>query len=78
MDDGLYIKKGGCVYEVETDGKRVLLEPTDGKSFKKLVNGLHLRKKGKIYDGKGPQSPFKNIPILGMIFKTVGETCRRG
>jgi len=71
VDDGLYIKKGGCVYEVETDGKRVLLEQTDGKSFKKLVNGLHLRKKGKIYDGKGPQSPFKNIPILGMISRNV-------
>jgi len=48
-----------------------LLEPADGKSFKKLCNGLYFRKEGKIYDGKGlllgPQSPFKNIPILGMI-----------
>ena len=71
VSDGLYIKKGGCVGEVETDGKRVLLEPADGKSFKKLGNGLYLRKEGKIYDGKGlllgPQSPFKNIPILGVI-----------
>jgi len=59
------------VCEVVTDGKRVLLEPADAKSFKKLGNGLYLRKEGKIYDGKGllldPQSPFKNIPILGMI-----------
>ena len=57
--------------EIETDGKRVLLEAADGKSFKKLGNGLYLKKEGKIYDGKslrlGPQSPFKNIPILGMI-----------
>ena len=71
MGDGLFIKKGGCVCEVETDGKRVLLEPTDLNPFKKLGNGLYLRKEGKIYDGKGlllgPQSPFKNIPILGMI-----------
>jgi len=71
VGDGLFIKKGGCVCEVETDGKRVLLEPADGKSFKKLGNGLYLRNEGKIYDGKGlllgPQSPFKNIPILGMI-----------
>jgi len=49
--DELYIKKGGCVCEVETDGKRVLLEPADGKSFKKLGNGLYLRKEGKIFDG---------------------------
>lgn len=71
VGDGLFIKKGGCVCEVETDGKRVLLEPTDLNPFKKLGNGLYLRKEGKIYDGKGlllgPQSPFKNIPILGMI-----------
>ena len=68
---GCLSKKGGCVCEVETDGKRVLLEPADGKSFKKLGNGLYLRNEGKIYDGKGlllgPQSPFKNLPILGMI-----------
>jgi len=71
VGDGLYIKKGVCVCEVETDGKRVLLEPADGKSFKKLGNGLYLRKEGNIYDGKGLllglQSLFKNIPILGMI-----------
>ena len=38
VGDGLYIKKGGCVCEVETDGKRVLLEPADGKSFEILGN----------------------------------------
>jgi len=53
VGDGLFIKKGGCVCEVETDGKRVLLEPADGKTFKKLGNRLYLRKEGKIYDGKG-------------------------
>ena len=40
VGDGLFIKKGGCVCEVETDGKRVLLEPTDLKPFEKL--GLSL------------------------------------
>jgi len=44
VGDGLYIKKGGWVYEVETDGKRVLLEPADGESSKKLGTGLYLRK----------------------------------
>ena len=55
VGDGLYIKKGGFVCEIETDEiheKRVLLEPADGKSFKKLGNGLYLRKEGRIYDGK--------------------------
>ena len=71
VGDGLYIKKGGCVCEVETDGRGLYLEPTSGKGFSKLGDGLYLKKEGKIYDGKGlllgPNSPFKNIPILGML-----------
>jgi len=69
--DGLYIKKGGHVCEVETDGKRVLLEPASGKMFMKLGDGLYLKKEGRVYDGRGlllgPNSPFRNIPILGML-----------
>ena len=71
VGDGLYIKKGGCVCEVETDGRGLYLEPTSGKGCAKLGNGLYLKKEGKIYDGKGlllgPNSPFKNISILGML-----------
>ena len=68
----MYIKKGGCVCEVETDGKRLLLEPVSSKkSCTKLGDGLYLKKEGKLYDGKGlllgPNSPFKNVPILGML-----------
>ena len=66
VGNSLYIKKGGCVCEVETDGRGLYLEPTSGKGFSKLGE-----KDGKIYDGKGlllgPNSPFKNIPILGML-----------
>ena len=69
--NGLYIKKGGCVCEVETDGRGLYLEPTTGKGFSKLGDCLYQKKEGKIYDGKGlllgPNSPFKNIPILGML-----------
>jgi len=71
VGNGLYIKKGGCVCEVETDGKRLLLEPVSNKSFTKLGDGLYLKKEGKLYDGRGlllgPNSPFKNVPILGML-----------
>jgi len=71
VGNGLYIKKGGCVCEVETDGRGLYSEPTTGKGFSKLGDGLYLKKEGKIYDGKGlllgPNSPFKNIPILGML-----------
>jgi len=71
VGNGLYIKKGGCVCEVETDGRGLYLEPASGKGFSKLGDGLYLKKEGKIYDSKGlllgPNSPFKNIAILGML-----------
>jgi len=71
VGNGLFLKKGGCVCEIETDGKQVLLGPVNGKEFTKLGDGLYLKKEGQIYDGKGlllgPNSPFKNIPILGML-----------
>ena len=53
VGNGLYIKKGGCVCEVETDGRGLYLEPASDKGFSKLGDGLYLKKEGKIYDGKG-------------------------
>ena len=41
------------ICEVETDGRGLYLEPTSGKGFSKLGDGLYLKKEGKIYDGKG-------------------------
>jgi len=71
MGNGLYIKKRGCVCEVETDGKRLLFEPADGKVLAKYGEGLYLKTEGKLYDGSGlllgPNSPFKNIPIPGLL-----------
>ena len=57
--------------QTETDGKGVYLGPTSGKGFETVGNGLYLMKQGGMYDGKGlilgPNSTFKNIPILDMI-----------
>ena len=43
------------------------------KGFENVGNGLYLMKQGGLYDGSGlilgPYSPFKNIPILGMILQ---------
>jgi len=59
------------ICEIDTDGKRLLLEPVKGKVLAKMGDGLHLKKQGKVNDGSGlllgPNSPFKNIPILGML-----------
>ena len=71
IGNGLYLKKGSCVFRIETDGEGLYLGPTGGKGFETVGNGLYLMKQGGLYDGRGlilgPNSPFKKIPILGMI-----------
>ena len=71
MGNGLYLKKGGLISQVETDGKGLYLKPYKGKGLKGHGDGLYLKQGGKLYDGKGlllgPNSPFANIPILGAI-----------
>ena len=71
IGNGLYLKKGGSVCRIETDEKGLYLEPASGKGFENVENGLYLMKQGGLYDGSGlilgPNSPSKNIPILGMI-----------
>ena len=71
MGSGLYLKKGGLVSQVETDGHGLYLKPYEGKGLQSYGDGLYLKRGGRIYDGKGilhgPNSPFANIPILGAI-----------
>ena len=71
MGSGLYLKKGGLVSQVETDGHGLYLKPYKGKGLQSYGDGLYLKQGGKLYDGKGlllgPNSPFGNIPILGAI-----------
>ena len=71
MGNGLYLKKGGLVSQVETDGEGLYLKPYKGKGLQSYGDGLYLKQGGKLYDGKGlllgPYSPFANIPILGAI-----------
>ena len=71
MGSGLYLKKGGLINRVETDGRGLYSSPYKGKGLKSCGHGLYLKQGGSIYDGKGlllgPNSPFANIPILGAI-----------
>ena len=71
MGSGLYLKKGGCFCQVETDGSGLYLKPYIGQGLQSYGNVLYLKQGGKLYDGKGllfgPNSPFANIPILGAI-----------
>ena len=67
----LYLKKRSGVCRIETDGEELYRGPACGKGFDTVGNGLYLMKQGGLYDSRGlilgPNSPFKNIPILGMI-----------
>ena len=46
--NGLYLKKGGMIAQVETDGQGVYLRPYKGKGLSSRGNGLYL-KQGKIF-----------------------------
>ena len=69
--NGLYLKKGSGLCGIETDGEGLYLGATSSKGFETVGNGLYLMKQSGLYDGRGlilgPNSSFKNIPILGMI-----------
>ena len=71
MGNGLYLKKSGCVCQMETYGEGLYLKPYKGKGFQSYGDGLYLKQGGKIYDVYGlllgQNSPFKNIPIFGAI-----------
>ena len=71
MGSGLYLKKGGCICQIETDGQGLYLKLYKGKGLQSFGDGLYLKQGGKLYDGKGlllgPNSLFANIPILGAI-----------
>ena len=71
MGSSLYLKKGGCVCQVETDGHGLYLKPYKGKGLQSYGDGLYLKQEGKLSNGKGllhvDNSPFANIPILGAI-----------
>ena len=71
MGSGLYLKEGGRVCQIETDGHGLYLKPYKCQGLKGYGDGLYLKQGGKLYNGKGlllgPNSPFANIPILGAI-----------
>ena len=66
--DGLYLKKGGMISQVETDGQGVYLRPYKGKGLGSYGNGLYLKRGKNIYDGSGF---LTSIPIVGDILKAI-------
>ena len=66
--DKLYLKKGGMISQVETDGQGVYLRPYKGKGLGSHGNGLYLKRGKNIYDGSGF---LTSIPIVGDILKAI-------
>jgi len=75
MGNRLYLKKGSNIARVETDGQGLYLEPFKGSGLGIVGDGLYLKKGSNIArvetDGQGlflgPNSPLKNIPVLGWL-----------
>ena len=50
IGNGLYLKKGGSVCQIEPDGKVLYLGPTSAKGLENVGNGLYLMKQGGLYE----------------------------
>ena len=59
MGQGLYLKKGGCVCQVETVGKGLYLGPVSGSGFAAVGDGLYIKKGGILYEGKSCCQAFQ-------------------
>ena len=68
LGNGLYLKKGGMIAKVETDGQVLYLRPYKGKGLGSRGNGLYLKQGKRITDGSGI---LTSIPIIGDILKTI-------
>ena len=44
IGNGLYLKKGGALCRIETDGEGLYVGPVNGNGFKSLGNGLYLKR----------------------------------
>ena len=69
VGSGLYLKRGGKVCCVNVQGKGLYLSPSSTRIAQ--GDGLYLKRGQHFYDGSGlilgPNSPFKNVPLLGML-----------
>jgi len=69
--NGLYLKKGSSVFQIQTDRRNVLFSPKSGKMLGRVGSGLYLKQGNGIYQGSGlllrPNSPLKTIAVLGWL-----------
>ena len=68
MGNRLFLKRGGNIAQIETDGEGLYLKPYKGKGLTSRGDGLYLKRGNRIYDGSGI---LTSIPIIGDILKTI-------
>ena len=69
--NGLYIKKGGCICKIETDGKGIYLDSAiKGSGLKHYRNGFYLRNENGVQKIEG-SGFFDSIPIIGPILHSL-------
>ena len=66
--NGLFLgRRGMGTAKIDFQGKGLVLTPVRDEN----INGLYFKNDGQVFEGKGlllgPESPFKNIPVLGLI-----------
>ena len=68
--NGLFLGKRGygtAKIDFNKEDNGITLTPVKAEKY----NGLYLKHDGQVYEGKGlllgPKSPFRNIPVLGLI-----------
>lgn len=68
---GLYLKKGGCVCEIQSDGSGLYLKSHKGNAFSTVGNGLYLKSGGKLItvDVNEAKELVKKIPLLNLLLK---------
>ena len=67
----IYLQKKGRCFNVRSTGNGIHFSPRPLLAGMPRDNGIFLRVGTSVYDGKGlllgPHSPFRKIPILGLI-----------
>lgn len=65
--NGMFLGRKDYTYQIRHSGEGLLFTPAE----KSKTRGLYVRHNGRIFQGEGiifgPNSPFKNIPLLGII-----------
>ena len=69
--EGIYLNTRGKNYKIVQQGHGLYLKPYQGSGLNGFGEGLYLKRGNGFVNGEGlilgPDSPFKNIPLLGLL-----------